>query len=426
MQRYQLLASATLLLRRPIGALLFGLLLTPMPAGADDAVMEWNRIALAATVTAGQGPVPQIRTMAIVQVSVHDAVNAITCDYRTYLSIRCGPWGSPEAAAIGAAHRALVGLFPGEAPLLSVARAASLAAHGLTENDPGITFGEAVAEVFLAIRSTDGSAQAQFPYTAPGAGNPGVWVSVGPAPPVLPGWRNVTLWILRSLSQFEPDGPPPLHSRRYARDYNEVKELGSLTSLRRTDEQTEIARFWLASPAEIWNGVARQMIQAHGLDLSATARALALIYLASADASIACWDAKYTFAFWRPITAIRNGDIDDNVRTEVDPAWTPLLATPQHPEYLSGHSTNSSAMATVLMMLFGDKPDVPIVAASQTTPGFERHWATLSEGVEEVIEARIYGGIHYRTSDEEGAALGRKIARFVVNHALRVRHELKD
>ena len=263
-----------------------------MPASADDAVMEWNQIALAATVTAGQGPVPQIRTMAIVQVSVHDAVNAITCDYRTYLSIRCGPWGTPEAAAIGAAHRALVGLFPKQAPALSVARAASLAAHGLTDNDPGVAFGEAVAEVILAIRSTDGSAQAQFPYTAPGAGNPSVWVSVGPAPPVLPGWRNVTPWILRSLSQFEPDGPPPLHSRRYARDYNEVKELGSLTSLRRTDEQTEIARFWLASPTEIWNGVARQMIQAHGLDLSATARALALIYLASADASIACWDGQ--------------------------------------------------------------------------------------------------------------------------------------
>ena len=360
--------------------------------------------------------------MAIVHVSVHDAVNAITCDYRTYLAIRCGPWGSPEAAAIAAAHRALVGLFPAQAPALDAARDASLAAHGLTESDPGVAFGEAVAEVILALRSTDGSAQAQFPYTAPGAGTPGVWVPVGPAPPVLPGWGNVTPWVLRNLSQFQPDGPPPLHSRRYARDYNEVKELGSLTSPTRTDEQTEIARFWLASPTAIWNGVARQLIQAHGLDLSATARALALIYLASADASIACWDAKYTFNFWRPITAIRNGDADDNVRTEADPAWTPLFPTPQHPEYLSGHSTNSSAMATVLTLLFGDEPGAPIVATSPTNPGFERHWARLSEGVEEVIDARIYSGIHYRTSDEEGAALGRRIARFVVNHALRGPH----
>jgi hypothetical protein len=197
--------------------------------------------------------------------------------------------------------------------------------------------------------------------------------------------------------------------------------MGSLTSLTRTNEQTEIARFWLASPTLIWNGVARQIIQARRLDLSATALVLGLMYLASADASIACWEAKYTFNFWRPITAIQNGDADDNTRTEADSAWTPLFPTPQHPEYLSGHSTNSSAMASVLKLLFGDKLDAPIVVTSPTNPGFERHWASLSKGVEEVIDARIYAGIHYRTSDEEGAALGRKIAQFVVNHALRDR-----
>jgi hypothetical protein len=360
--------------------------------------------------------------MAIVHVSVHDAVNAITCDYRTYLSLRCGRWGTPEAAAIGAAYRALVRLMPpSQASALNLARTTSLAAHGLAESDPGVAFGEAVAEVIVAYRSTDGSAQAQFPYTAPGAGTPGVWVAVGGAPALLPGWKHVTPWVLRSASQFEADGPPPIHSRRYARDYNEVKELGSLTSVTRTGEQTDIARFWLASPTAIWNDVARQVIETHELDLSATARALALIYLASADASIACWDAKYTFNFWRPITAIQNGDADDNARTQADPAWTPLFPTPPHPEYLSGHSTNSSAMATVLKLLFGDEPAEPIVATSPTSPGFERQWATLSEGVEEVIEARIYAGIHYRTSDEEGAAVGRRIARFVVNHALRGR-----
>ncbi len=405
---------------------LVALLLNPILATADDAVMEWNQIALAATVTAGQGPVPQIRTMTIVQVSVHDAVNAITCDYRTYLSIRCAPWGAPEAAAIGAAHRALLGLLPAQESALRTARAASLAAHGLTDSDPGVAFGAAVADLILAFRSSDGSAQAQFPYSAPGAGDPGVWVSVGAAPPVLPGWKNVTPWVLRNLSQFGPDAPPPLHSRRYARDYNEVKELGSLTSPTRTHEQTEIARFWLAPPAPIWNLVARQLIAARGLDLSATARAFALMYLASADASIACWEAKYTFNFWRPITAIQNGDADDNVRTEADPVWTPLFPTPQHPEYLSGHSTNSSAMATALKLLFGDEPSEPIVVTSATNPGFERQWARLSEGVDEVIEARIYAGIHYRSSDEDGAAVGRRIARSVVNHALRARHHSKD
>jgi PAP2 superfamily len=243
---------------------------------------------------------------------------------------------------------------------------------------------------------------------------------------VTPGWGNVIPWVLRNLSQFQPDGPPPLDSWRYARDYNEVKEIGSLTSPTRTDDQTEIARFWLGTPTAIWNGVARQVIPAYGLDLSATARTFALMYLASSDASIACWEAKYTFNFWRPITAIRNGDLDDNVRTEADPAWTPLFATPQHPEYISGHSTNSSAMATVLMLLFGDKSAARIVATSPTNPGFERRWDRLSEGVEEVIDARIYSGIHYRTSDEDGAQVGRKIARFVVNHALRDRNQSKN
>ena len=405
-------------------ALLVGLLLTPTRAAANDVVLKWNQIALAAT--AAQGPVPQIRSMAIVHASVHDAVNAITCDYRTYLPIGCFAWGTPDAAAIGAAYRALVGLFPAQAPAFGLARDASLAAHGLTTHEPGYAFGEAVARVILAVRGHDGSAEAQVPYTAPGAGTPGVWVAVGPAPPVVPGWRYVDPWVLPSLSPFRPGGPPPLHSRRYARDYNEVKELGSLTSLTRTDAQTEIARFWLASPTAIWNGVARQVIQARGLDLSEAARALALMYLASADASIVCWDAKYTFNFWRPITAIQNGDADGNARTEAEPTWAPLFPTPQHPEYLSGHSTNSSAMATVLTQLFGDDPGAPIVASSPTNPGFERHWARLSEGVEEVIEARIYSGIHYRTSDEVGAAAGRKVARFVVHHALRARRSSKE
>jgi hypothetical protein len=409
-------------------ALLVSLCMTPLAASADDVVMEWNQIALAATVTAAQGPNPQVRSMTIVQVAVHDAVNAITCEYRTYLLIPCGRWGSPDAAAIGAAHRALVGLFgssPTQLDALNRARAASLLSRGLTDASPGVAFGEAVAAVILAIRSNDGASQALFPYTAPNAGQPGVWVPVGSAAPVVPGWGKVNLWVLRSASQFEPDGPPPLYSRRYARDYNEVKEMGASNSTTRSAEQTEIARFWLASPSAIWNGIARQMIQSRGLDLSASARTLALLYLASSDAGVACWNTKYSVNFWRPFTAIRNGDADGNARTEPDPAWTPLFTTPQHPEYVSGHSTNSSAMATVLMLLFGDQQDSPLVATSPTNAAFERHWSSLTEGVEEVIDARIFSGFHYRSSMEDGALLGRQIARFVVNHALRDR-KLRD
>lgn len=399
---------------------LLGLLFWACRASAENVVLEWNQTAVAATVTAGQGPIPQIRSMAIVQVSVHDAVNATTCRFRTYLLLPCRGYGSPEGAAIGAAHRALVRLFPAQSGTLAAARTASLAAHGLADTDPSVAFGESVADQLVDLRSNDGAAQAQFPYTAPGAGQPGVWVAVGTAAPATPGWKNVTPWVLDDVSRFAPDGPPALHSKRWARDYNEVKEIGAINSATRTEEQTKIAQFWLGSPTAIWNGVARQVIEGNGLDDSASAQALALMYLAAADASIVCWDAKYTFNFWRPITAIRNGDVDGNDRTEADPSWSPMLTTPQHPEYLSGHSTNSAAMARALIYLYGDKPAVPIVATSPTAPaGFTRAWERLSDGVDEVIDARIYGGFHYRTSDEDGASVGTKVAVHVLQRSLR-------
>ncbi len=405
-----------------IGAAIVGLLAgSPLAVlAAGDAVMDWNQIALAATVTAGQGPVPQVRSMTIVQVSVHDAVNAVTRKHRTYLHHAKAPAGaSPDAAAIAAAHRALVTLFPLQAAVLDASRAVSLAASGLTEADPGILTGERAAAAILAKRAGDGASLAQFPYVAPGAGTPGVWVATGTAPALLPGWGTVAPWVMRKGSQFRPEGPPSLGSRTWARDFNEVKEIGALDSTTRTADQTEIARFWLAPPSVIWNGVARQVIEARNLEPSDTAAVLALMYLAAADASIACWDAKYVYNFWRPQTAINNGDLDGNKRTAADPAWTPLFPTPPHPDYLSGHSTNSSAMATMLALIFGDDPGVTIVATSTTNPAFPRRWERFSQGVDEVVEARIYSGIHYRTADEVGARVGRKVARYVALQALR-------
>jgi hypothetical protein len=385
-----------------------------------DAVMEWNQIALSSTVTAGQGPQPQARSMTIVQASVNDAVNAITLRHDTYLSY--GPpsaGASAEAAAIAAAHRSLVTLFPSQATALDALRVASLASRGLTEANPGIVIGESVAAGILSLRAGDGAAQAQFSYSAPGAGSPGVWVPIGTAAALLPGLGNVTPWVLHSGSQFRPDGPPALDSDRYTRDYIEVKAIGSLTSTTRTPDQTEIGRFWLGTPSAIWNGVARQIIAARGLDLSDTARTFALMYLASYDAAIACWDAKYTYNFWRPQAAIRNGHLDGNNGTDGDPTWTPLFPTPSHPEYTSGHSTLSSAMGSILGFLFGDDPGVTIVALSPTNPGFPRQWTRFSQGIDEVIDARVYSGIHYRTSDEVGARLGRQVARFVLTHTLK-------
>jgi hypothetical protein len=387
---------------------------------AGNAVMEWNQIAIAATATAGQGPLPQSRSMTIVQVSVNDAVNGITGQHGTYLSHGEAPAGaSPDAAAIAAAHRALVALFPAQSAALNTARATALASRGLTEADPGAGWGDSVAAAILSARASDGAAQSQFAFTAPGAGTPGVWVAIGTTAPLLPGWGSVTPWIIRSGSQFRPDVPPALDTGRYARDYNEIKQIGAMNSATRTAEQTEIARFWLGTPSAIWNSVARQVIEARALDISDAAHAFALMYLAASDAGIACWEAKYTYNFWRPQSAIRNGDFDGNDATSGDGTWTPLFPTPPHPEYISGHTTNSSAMGTMLAFLFGDDPGMTMVAASPTNPGFTRQWTTFSQGIDEVIEARIYSGIHYRTSDEVGARVGRQVARFVVNHAPR-------
>jgi hypothetical protein len=398
-------------------AALAGASLTASGRNGPDPVTEWNRIALA--VTTPQGPIPQMRTMAIVHAAIHDAVNGITRQYRTYLPTGPVPRdASPAAAAIAAAHRTLTHLFPARRAAFGEARARSLAAHGLRESDPGVAFGEAAASAVLARQSQDGFAQADVPYGSPGARMSGAWVPVGDAPAVLPGLGKVTPWILRSAAQFRPGRPPALDGATYAREYNELKTIGSRNRSSRTREQTAIARFWLAAPSEIWNDVAGQALAARPVDLSATARVLALLYLAAADASIACWDAKYTYAFWRPITAIRSGDADGNEATTADPLWQPLAETHQHPEYPSGHTTNSAAMATVLAAVFGETPGIRLVATSPTHPGFRRTWSTFEEGVDEVIDARVYAGVHFRTSNDVGARLGRQVAQFVMANAL--------
>jgi hypothetical protein len=231
------------------------------PARANEVVLEWNSIARTLTVVPALAPVQQTRVMAIVQVAVHDAVSGITGRYDTYQVLDAAPAdASPEAAAIAAAYYALQGLFGGSALVggttLDAQYKASLTLHSLSELDPGIAFGRTVAIRMLALRAQDGSAAAGGPYTPPSnAGMPGVWVPLGSQTPLLPGWGNVAPFVLRRGSQFRPDGPPALHTKRYARDYNEVLQLGRATTLARTDEQTQIALFWRASPTAIWNGV---------------------------------------------------------------------------------------------------------------------------------------------------------------------------
>lgn len=405
-------------------ALVIGIMagaVTAMPAGASaqNAVLEWNDTAQQLIVVGSQSPIQQTRLMAIVHVAVHDAVNAITGDYEPYAG-RCRTRGgvSPEAAAIGAAHRALQGTL-GDSMLLTTTFAESLAAHGLAADDPGVAFGASVADRILAVRANDGAASAAYPFVPPNAGAPGVWVPLGTQVSLLPGWGKVTPFVLRKASQFRPAPPPPLWSRRYARDYAEILSVGARVSATRTDEQSQIAQFWLASPTALWNPILRQAVIARGDDLSSSARVMALFYLAAADASIACWNAKYVYNFWRPQPAINRGDEDGNIYTVGDPAWLPFVTTPPHPEYVSAHASNSSAMASVLRAIFGDSPGYVIEARSTTAPGVVRYWQTFTEGVREVIDARVYSGIHFRNSDEAGARLGRQVAQYVLVHALR-------
>lgn len=394
----------------------------PAQGFAENIVVDWNAIAISTALAAAQGPVPQTRSMAIVAVAVNDAVNAISRRYATYDVVTLPPTGaSVDAAAAGAAYRALTLLYPSQAAALDVALAASLSKYSIAEFDPGFWFGESVAEQIVGLRLNDDAAYAQFEYTAPGAGSPGVWVPTPPASlaALLPGWGQVLPWVLRAGWQFRPDEGPSLTSDQYTRDFNEVKEMGSLTSATRTSEQTNIARFWLTSAVVIWNGALRVVAVERGLDTSEAAHAFALVNVTGADAAIACWDAKYAFNFWRPITAIRNADVDDNPSTSPDPAWVSLVPTPPFPEFTSGHTVISGAMATMLGLLFGDDPGVTFTVSSPTNPGFTRTWSSFSAGIDEVIDARVWTGIHFRTSDVEGARMGRQVARFVFEHALR-------
>jgi hypothetical protein len=401
------------------GALATILAAVPARADAQNAALEWNEIATQLIVVGSQSPVQQTRLMAIVHVAMHDAVSGITGEFKQYMPATPGQDAtSPEGAAIGAAHRALQGAV-GDSTSLANSFAQSLAAHGLSPSDPSVRFGETVADGILARRQNDGASEAIFAYTPPDAGALGVWVPLPGQTSLLPGWGNVTPFVLRKASQFRPPPPPPLESAKYARDYNEVQRVGGSVSSMRTAEQSQIAQFWRASPTALWNPLLRRALITRGDDLSSMARVMALFYLAGSDASVACWEAKYVYNFWRPQAAIARGAEDGNDGTIGDPTWRSNIMTPPHPDYLSGHTANSGAMAFVLRSIFGDNPGYIIEATSSTAPGFVRRWQTFSEGVDEVIDARVYSGIHFRTADVLGARQGRQVAQFVLTHALK-------
>ena len=238
----------------------------------------------------------------------------------------------------------------------------------------------------------------------------------------IPWLACVTPFTLDSPSQFRAGPPPTLSSKRYAKDYNEVKTLGARVNSIRTPEQTTIGYFWADNPVPAWNLAVQSLVLAYGLDLSDSARLFALINFAGADAQITVWDTKYAYVFWRPLTAIREGDSDGNAKTAGDPTWEPLLNTPNFPEYTSGHATHSGAVTKMLALFFGtDKVSFTVTSANPNLTPTEvtRTYGRFSDAEEEVIDARVYEGIHFRTADEVGQVQGKRVAKWAFKHFLR-------
>jgi len=411
--------------RRIIAASL--LLLAGACSVAADEVTDWNHIMLEATLTPPATPAPiSTRSTAIVQAAVFDAVNGIDPQYTPiHVAPKGPPNASKRAAAVQAAYAILIRLYPAQSDMLDQQRSASLLgiSRGWGAERPesiqkGIDWGQTVADAIWDWRSNDGFAQTLPPFT--GGTAPGEWRPTPPAfaPGLTPQLAHVTPWVIQSPSQFRPSAPPALNSAQYTADFNEIKVMGSISSTSRTPDETDAALFWNpGNPPDFWDPVATSLAEMHHFSLLQTAHLLAHVNLAMSDAMIGCWDAKYTYVTWRPITAIQLADTDGNPDTLADPAWTPLLVTPPFPGYPSAHSCASSAAARVLSHYFGE--DTAITVTSDALPGQTRSFPNFSAALEEVVNARVFGGIHFRTDCEAGQTLGNSVAEYVIKHSLR-------
>ena len=391
-------------------------------------VLEWNQLAVHAVGQARVNPVAGSRAMAITQAAVYDAVVAIDRSFEPYHAhVQASNGASLEAAVAQAAHDTLSALFPAQAGTFDSALAADLASIPPGLAMQGVAVGHEAARQILDWRSTDGSG-ATVPYT-PGT-DPGDWQPTPPAnlPALAPQWPYVTPFAMTSGSQFRPGAPPALDSAEYAAAFNEVKDLGRSDSTSRTEEQTQIARFWndglgTAFAYGYWNKIAKQVATEEHLSLVSDARLFAMLNIATADALISCWDSKYAYSLWRPVTAIQAADTDGNDATEPDTTWTPLLVTPNFPSYTSAHSTVSAAAAGVLSALFGDDYHFTVSAESVT---HTRSFDSFSAAAQEAGRSRIYGGIHYTFDNVNAQAAGAELADYVVAGFLKPRDDGDD
>jgi hypothetical protein len=360
----------------------------------------------------------------MVNTAIFDAVNGILKDYTPYhVTASAPPGASPEAAAAVAAHDVLASLFPAQSATFDAGLADSLAGvpDGQAKTD-GMDWGGFCAESILLLRASDGS-DAVDPYTPPTG--IGWWVPTLPSfsPAVSPNWPGVSPWTMMTASQFRGDGPPAIGSAEYAADYNEMMELGRIDSTTRTADQTEIALFWQdgagthSTPGH-WIHIAQIVAAQRRNSLSQNARLFALVSLGVADAAIVAWDNKYAYNLWRPITAIQQGDADGNAGTAGDATWLPLLDTPPFPEYTSGHSTFGGASAELLALFFGTD-HIPFDDPSDSLVGVTRHYNSFSQATAENGRSRIYAGIHWEFSDQDGERAGRTLGRYIFWHFLR-------
>jgi len=393
-------------------------LLAAQAIGTADVVSDWNAIML--TTVSGQNPFAQARFAAITQLAVFEAVNAITGDYKSYLGRMSAPAGaSAEAAAVAAAHRVLKNYFPDNATALDAARTASLARipEGSAKVN-GIAAGDAAATLMIALRANDGAGNA-MPYT-PSSG-PGRWQPTPPAsaPGILLHWGKVTPFGVISSDQFRSRRPPALTSGTYTRDYKEVLEVGGDNSALRTDDRANVARLYAAAtPTLVWNQVAQQVSALEEASLSANARMFALLTMAVNDSSITVFETKYHYQFWRPVTAIRAADSDGNPRTDPDSGFTPFIPTPAFPGYPSAHASGSYAARQVLKRIFGDRRH-NIALSHPAVPGVTLHYVSFHQITEDIDDARVYGGIHFRFDQEAGAVMGREVGAYIYKHYLR-------
>jgi PAP2 superfamily len=411
--------------------LIVALLLGRAVAKADE-VLGWNEIAVNTAVANGQNPLAQARYTAIVQLAVFEAVNAITGDYRPYLGNIVAPHGaSAKAAAIEAAYRVLSTYFPAStSTLLDPARAKSLALIPDSQaKSDGIATGDAAASAIIALRANDHSSPPQFKI--PGHPVPGEWQATPSCPKNANGiavgiafnWQYITPFGISRASDYLLGPPPALTSKAYTKAYNEVMTVGAIDSTARPQDRANVAFFFAAtSPTQAFNQAARLVAEEKGGSLSENARALALMNMAISDSLVASFLNKYHYSFWRPETAIHAGDTDGNPKTEPDPDWAPFITTPCFPSYPSNHGSAGNAAAEVLRRLYGEAAH-SITLTNPAVPTIVLQYDSFKEITDDISDARVYGGIHFRTDQEAGADLGRAIGKAVYKNNLRAVHD---